>query len=119
MFFINDGKTQRSFCDLMKKKEKKPLHLQECRIMLQKLTEEETKLYTNGKHLVEQPRKNQYISQQSLSQSSESRSVNSKPTWRIRIPKSVLNESQNEIDNSNSNESSNPMHIMRTRTSYR
>ncbi|XP_031846582.1 uncharacterized protein LOC116433050 [Nomia melanderi] len=115
LFFLNDGNTRQAFSNLVQKKENNPSNIRECSITLNKLTEEQAKLYTTEKKLIEQ-RKNQQISQESSSQNNKTKSPATKPNWHIRIPRAVFEESQQEIQNFKLNVSDNATNVKRTRS---
>lgn len=114
MFFVNDSNARRTFSNLVQKKENNPSNIRECSITLKKLTEEQAKLYITEKKLIEQ--KNRQISQESSSQNNKTKLPTTKPNWNIRIPRSVLDESQKEIQNFKLNLSDNTTNVKRTRS---
>ncbi|XP_078039843.1 uncharacterized protein LOC144471559 [Augochlora pura] len=89
LFFFKANKTTRSLSDLIKKKGNQISSFRECRITLQKLTEEQVRQYTTERKLIEQ-QQNQELSPKT----NQSKSSNANLNWQIRIPKSVLEESQ-------------------------
>ncbi|XP_076656300.1 uncharacterized protein LOC143360963 [Halictus rubicundus] len=114
LFFFNPNKTKERFSDLVQRKEIKPNNFRECRIMLQKLTEEQTRQYTGEKK--SEPRKNPQKSPGSSPQNRKSKSLSAKSNWRIRIPKAVLEESQSEEQNFKLNTSDNATKAKRKRS---
>ncbi|XP_076288602.1 uncharacterized protein LOC143213035 [Lasioglossum baleicum] len=95
LFFFNSSNAKERFSNLMQQKEVKSNNFRECRIMLQKLTEEQAKKYTDKKNPEQRkvPRK----SQESLPDNSIRKSSGVEPNWQIRIPKAVLEESQSDL----------------------
>lgn len=115
MFFVNDSNVRQTFSNLVQKTENNPSNIRECSITLKKLTEEQGKIYTPEKKLIEQ-QKSLQMSQESPSQNSKTKSPITKPNWNTKIPKSVLDESQKETHNFKFNLSDDMTNRRRTRS---
>ncbi|XP_076683109.1 uncharacterized protein LOC143376525 [Andrena cerasifolii] len=114
MLFVNDDNAQQTVTGLVTRKEgPRTLNTRECSITLERLTEEQTRRYIGRKRLGYQPPKNmqikkkkkkkkKQISVKSLKSVDDSRSTETTPNWHIKIPKSVLEESQKLDQNSKS-----------------
>lgn len=101
MHFVNEdnnsvGNAQSAFTDLVNIVRPMTVNTRECRIMLQRLTEEQMKLCKNPEQPKQTPNKRQRNSKQ---KENENRNSIVKPKWHIKIPKSVFEESQREIQN--------------------
>ncbi|XP_076238183.1 uncharacterized protein LOC143181570 [Calliopsis andreniformis] len=104
--FVNDD--QQSITKLVKNVEPtKALNTRECKITLQKLTEEQTRRYIGQKQkrMVKTRRKQKQTSNES-SQRANRKQSRQEPNWHIKIPRSVLEESQKESSSSELNVSS-------------
>lgn len=93
LVFFNSGKAKQRFSNLVQKNEATSSNFRECRIMLQKLTEEQAR---------------RYIGEKKSPENGKRKSADDKSDWQIRIPREVLEESQNEaqIAELNTSESS-------------
>ena len=106
ILFVNDGNAQQTVTGIVTSKERpRTLNTRECRITLERLTEEQTRRYIGRKRLGQQQPKNvqikkkkkkkkKQISRKSPKPVDDSRSTETTPNWHIKIPKSVLEESQ-------------------------
>ena len=112
MLFVNDENTQQTVTGLVTSKERiRTLKTRECRIALERLTEEQTRRYIGRKRLGQQDlkkkqikyKKKKQISRESLKSVGDKQSTKATPNWHIKIPKSVLEESQKVDRNSKTN----------------
>ena len=114
MLFVNDENTQQTVTGLVTSKERtRTLNTRrECRITLERLTEEQTRRYIGRKRLGQQElkkkqikykKKKKQISRESPKPVGDRQSTEATPKWHIKIPKSVLEESQKVDRNSKSN----------------
>ncbi|XP_017882039.1 uncharacterized protein LOC108626099 [Ceratina calcarata] len=101
MHFVNESNStgngplsRNAFTDLVKIVQPVTVNTRECRIMLQRLTEEQMKLYKNQKQPDQTPKKRKRQTPQKVN---EDRLSIIQPKWHIKIPKSVFEESQREI----------------------
>nr|XP_033323504.1 uncharacterized protein LOC117218892 [Megalopta genalis] len=110
LYFFKTNKTKQSFSNLVQEKENKISSFRECRITLQKLTEEQARRYTTEKKSVVQQQ-----NQELPPKTRRSKLSNAKLNWQIRIPRSVLEESQ-KIQNFKLNVPNHTTNGKRTRT---
>ncbi|CAL7940096.1 unnamed protein product [Xylocopa violacea] len=103
MHFISDGNGPDSFTDLVKVVQPMTVNTRECRIMLQRLTEEQMNRYTSKKRLEQQREKQKRITRRSVQKTGVNAVAVVRPNWHIRIPKSVFEESQKEFQNTDLN----------------
>lgn len=97
LVFFKTSKAKERFSNLVQQKEVKSDKFRECRILLQKLTDEQAKKYTDKKK--PEPRKSPGFSPGNA----ERRSSGVKPDWHIRIPRIILEESESEQQKINPN----------------
>ncbi|XP_073967819.1 uncharacterized protein isoform X2 [Bombus fervidus] len=100
--FVHDIHGQNAFTNLVKFVKPITLNTRECRIMLQKLTEEQINRYIDQKRLSQPQIEYKEITQDCLQEINESIVC---PNWHIKIPRSVFEESQKENRKSISEES--------------
>lgn len=111
MLFVNDDNAQQTVTRLVTTKEgPRMLNTRECWITLERLTEEQTRRYIGRKQLGQQQFKNMQIkkkkkkiSQVSPKSVDVGQSTETTPKWHIKIPTSVLEESQKVDRNFKSN----------------
>lgn len=103
MHFVNESNGQsNAFMDLVKVVKPMTTNTRECRITLQRLTEEQMNRYFSQKRLGEQQRKRKRSTRELPKVVNENRVI-VKPKWHIKIPKSVLDESQQELQTNDLN----------------
>ncbi|XP_076752037.1 uncharacterized protein LOC143424095 [Xylocopa sonorina] len=103
MHFISDGSGPDSFTDLVKVVQPRAVNTRECRIMLQKLTEEQMSRYVSKKRLEQQREKKKGMIRRSGKKTGENAIAVVRPNWHIRIPKSIFEESQKEFQSTDIN----------------
>ena len=99
MHFVNDVNGQSAFKNLVKTTplvEPMAVNIRECRIMLQRLTEERLNKYLDQKRLDQSQIGKKRITRDSLQKINENEVNTILPNWQIKIPKSVFEESQKE-----------------------
>ena len=99
--FVHGINGQNAFTNLVKLVKPMTLNTRECRIILQKLTEEQINRYIDQKRLSQPQIEYKEITQDCLQEINKSIVC---PNWHIKIPKSVFEESQKESRKSVSEE---------------
>lgn len=96
MHFVNDVNEQSAFKNLV---EPMAVNIRECRIIVQRLTEEQMNKHVDQKRLDQSQIRKRRITRES-SQKINGNEINTiLPNWQIKIPKSVFEESQKENKN--------------------
>ncbi|KAK9294281.1 hypothetical protein QLX08_011037 [Tetragonisca angustula] len=102
MHFVNDVNEQSAFKNLVKVtslEEPMAVNIRECKIIVQRLTEEQMNKHVDQKRLDQSQIRNRRITRES-SQKINGNEINTiVPNWQIKIPKSVFEESQKENKN--------------------
>ncbi|XP_068976518.1 uncharacterized protein PF3D7_1120000-like [Bombus flavifrons] len=100
--FVHDINGQNAFTNLVEIVKPMALNTRECKIILQKLTEEQINKYIDQKRLGQPQIEYKEITQDCLQEINKSIVC---PKWHIKIPRSVFEESQKESRKSISEES--------------
>ncbi|OAD58078.1 hypothetical protein WN48_00878 [Eufriesea mexicana] len=102
MHFVNNTNRPNSFTDLINIVKPITMNTRECKIMLQRLTEEQMNKYVSQKRLSQQIEQKRTVldTPQKIKENGTSTVY---PNWHIKIPKSIFEESQKESDNSDKN----------------
>ncbi|KAF3429374.1 hypothetical protein E2986_03190 [Frieseomelitta varia] len=101
MHFVKDVNEQNAFKNLKVTPLVEPMavNIRECKIIVQRLTEEQMNKYVDQKRLDQSQIRNRRITRES-SQKINGNEINTiLPNWQIKIPKSVFEESQKENKN--------------------
>lgn len=102
MHFVNNTNRQSTFNDLINIVKPITMNTRECKIMLQRLTEEQMNKYVSRKRLSQQNEEKR-PARETSQKIKENRISTVYPNWHIKIPKSIFEESQKENDNSDLN----------------
>lgn len=89
-----DSTRQRTLTDLVKVVKPMIRNTRECKVILQRLTREQMNRYVTQKQLAQQQIKAKQQTRRSVQNANRSAASIRKPSWHIKIPKSVFEESQ-------------------------
>ncbi|XP_076621760.1 uncharacterized protein LOC143342125 [Colletes latitarsis] len=98
ILFVNGSDVQQAFTNSINTTESENANFPECRIKLERISEEQTKQYTEQKRINQRRAKRKRTTRRNFTKPSNSELIKIKQNWQTKIPTSVLQDIESELN---------------------